>query len=35
MNLETIQGLLLNSNAIKWSKKRRSLWEVFIHLIKL
>lgn len=22
MNLETVQGLLLNSNAIKWSKKK-------------
>lgn len=33
MSKETSKLLLLNSNAIMWSKRRRSLWGVFIHLM--
>lgn len=33
MSEKTVQALLLNSNAIKFSR-RRSLWETFMSLIK-
>lgn len=30
MSEETVRLLVLNSNAIKWSKKRRRLWGLFM-----